>query len=347
MNTMNTRNAFPSSRIESFQALRFFGAMCVTVYHFTGLQGNCPFDFSNAVYLFYMISGFVVMLSTQTPEKKKYFLTRRLIRVLPLYWGLTVCTFAAGLLLPSVIGYRPEFPQLIKSLLFIPYARTTAKAGTAIRPIVGLGHTLQMEMLFYLFFLVSLHISHKYRGFIAAGFAAATALAGVLFPTKNPVIHFYTANSYVWVSFIIGMAVYGAYMLLKKQRNKQKTVLPWCAVAAAAAITVPSFIFKLSAWYSVFLFAVIFCAGLLWSVYGKKTPRALVKLGDISFSYYLLHYYPVTLCARALSVDTFSVRNLLLAAVISAACWGIAWVSWYIIENKLTGFLQKRMLRKP
>ena len=139
-------------RIDSLQALRFFGAMCITVYHFTGLQGNCPFEFSHAVYLFYLISGFVVMLSTESPDKKRYFLTRRLIRTLPLYWGLTVFTFIAGQFVPDLIGYKPTLEHLIKSLLFIPYRRTTAKAGSALRPIVGLGHTLQMEMLFYLLF---------------------------------------------------------------------------------------------------------------------------------------------------------------------------------------------------
>ena len=59
-----------SRRIDSLQLLRFLGAMCITLYHFTGLQGGCSFDFSRAVYLFYMISGFVVMLSTKSEDKK-------------------------------------------------------------------------------------------------------------------------------------------------------------------------------------------------------------------------------------------------------------------------------------
>ena len=124
------------ARIDAVQALRFLGAMCITVYHFTGLSGDCPFDFSHAVYLFYLISGFMIMLSTEQPEKKRYFMTRRLIRTLPLYWGLTVATFAAGQFMPSLIGYKPTVEQLIKSMLFIPFARTTAKAGAAILPIV-------------------------------------------------------------------------------------------------------------------------------------------------------------------------------------------------------------------
>ena len=323
--------------------------MCITVYHFTGLQGNCRFDFSHAVYLFYMISGFVVMLSTETPEKKKRFLTRRLIRVLPLYWGLTFATFAAGLLRPDVIGYTPGADQLIKSLLFIPFDCATAKMGTAIRPLVGLGHTLQMEMLFYVFFLLAIHVSHRYRGFIAAALSALTALAGAVFPTKNPVIHFYTANPYVWTSFIIGMAVYGGFFLLKKKEIRIPAKLPVSApcVGVPLAIALPSLLRDMGVWYDIALFAVVLIAGLLWAACGKQTPRLLTKLGDISYSYYLLHYYVAAVAVRLLGIDSFSIRNVLLVIPASAAAWGISWVSWYLIENKLSGLLQALLLKRP
>ena len=344
--TENKRFLLPD-RIDSLQALRFLGAMCITLYHFAGLQGACPFDFSRAVYLFYIISGFVVMLSTKKPEKKKYFLTRRLIRTLPLYWGLTVVTFAAGLVVPSVIGYKPTAEQLVKSLLFIPYQRTTAKAGNAIRPIVGLGHTLQMEMLFYVLFLVAMRVSHKYRGLLAAGFAAAVAAVGILVPAKNPVVHFYTANPYVWTSFIIGLALYGVFALLQKQELtvKHRAVPMAVSVAAAVLMAVPALSREHSVWYDIALFAAVFCAGLVWAACGGKTLRLPVTLGNVSFSYYLLHYYTVVLSARWLGIDSFSARNLLLALAVSAATWGLSWVSWYLIENKLTVFLQNRLIR--
>ena len=347
MNATQTRVFQLPDRIDSLQALRFLGAMCITVYHFTGLQGSCPFDFSHAVYLFYIISGFVVMLSTKKPEKKKYYLTRRLIRTLPLYWGLTVVTFFVGLAVPSVIGYRPTAGQLVKSLLFIPYQRTTAKAGNAIRPIVGLGHTLQMEMLFYLLFGLAMRISHKYRGVLAAVFAAAVALFGIFVSANSPVIHFYTVNTFVWVSFIIGLALYGVFSLLQK---KELTVrYRWApmavSVAVAVALAAPALLRETSVWYDIGMFAVVFCAGLIWSACGGTTHRLPVTLGNISFSYYLLHYYTVALAARRLGIDCFSVKNLLLAALVSAVTWGISWVSWYLIENKLTAFLQRHLIR--
>ena len=345
MNAMENKLFQLPDRIDSLQALRFFGALCITVYHFSGLQGSCPFDFSHAVYLFYMISGFVVMLSTREPEKKKYFLTRRLIRILPLYWGLTLFTFAAGLFFPSVVGYKPTAEQLVKSLLFIPFDRATAKGGSAIRPLVGLGHTLQMEMLFYLLFMIAMRLSHKYRGLAAAGFAAATALIGVFFPTKNPIIHFYTANPYVWSSFILGLAVYGVFRLLQKKEIKIKTSsAPVLFIVAACIAAVPAMICEISVWYDIFLFFVILCAGLVWSAYGRKTPKFSVSLGNISYSYYLTHYYFVTLGARLFGIDSFSLRNVLLAAAVCAFSWGAAWVCRFIAEKKIPGFLYSKLI---
>ena len=293
-----------------------------------------------------MISGFAAMLSTENPEKQKQFLLRRLIRLLPLYWGLTLATFAVGQFYPALIGYTPTAEQLIKSMLFIPFQRATAKAGTALRPIVGLGHTLQMEMLFYLLFWLSMRVSRKYRGLIAAGACAAVALTGAVFPTKQPVIHFFTANPYVWTSFIVGLAVYGAFRILRDRAPKVGSGrLPaFAAVFASLGLAVPVFLTETSVWYDIFMFAAVFTAGLVWAGCGFRSPAPLVKLGNVSYSYYLLHYYTVVFAARQLNITYFSFVNVLLAVLVSAATWGISWVSWKLIEQRLTLFLQARLL---
>ncbi len=343
---MTNRFELPK-KIESLQALRFIGAMCITVYHFSGLSGDCRFDFSHAVYLFYMISGFVVLLSTERAEKQKHFLLRRLIRILPLYWGLTAATFIAGNIVPDFIGYRPTVAQLLMSMFFIPFRRDTAAAGSALRPIVGLGHTLQMEMLFYVLFLIAMLISRKYRGLICAVFCAGVAAIGVFLPTKNPVIHFYTANPYVWASFIIGIALYGLFRFLsgKGISLKYRAVPASVTVALSLALAAVTLTCDRSVWFDILMLTIVFCAGLVWSSCGLKTPGILVKLGNVSFSYYLLHYYTVTLAARLLHIDSFSIVNVLAALLVSAATWGLSWVSWYLIENKLTRRLTSLLIR--
>ena len=233
-------------------------------------------------------------------------------------------------------------------MLFIPYSRTTAKAGSAIRPIVGLGHTLQIEMLFYVCFLISMRIRHKYRGPIAACFCVVFAVIGRWIPKSLAAPHFYTANPWTWVSFLIGMGIYGLVAAAEKREivvRKPKTAAMLTAAAAFGA-AVPVFFVSLPVWYDVLMFALVLLAGLIWAVCGLKSPLALTYLGNMSFSYYLLHYYIVTLSARYFGIDSFSFRNILLALLMSAAAWGVSWVSYKLIEEKICGVLVGCFLKK-
>lgn len=334
-------------RIDSIQALRFFGAMSITVYHFGRIWEGIYFDFSYAVVLFYIVSGFVAMLSTRDKSRKKLFMTRRLVKVLPLYWGLTAATFLAGLVVPSVIGYTPQISQLIKSLLFIPFARSTAKGAVAVRPIVGLGHTLQLEMLFYLFFFIAQRISHKYRGITATVFCAIAALAGRFIYCENVVFSFYFTKTYVWISFAAGIIIYCIFELIEKKLPRFRP-LPGAVISLVlfAVSGIPLFVMETDILYSVVVFSLALVSAVLWSAAGLKTPRILIKCGDISFSYYLLHYYIVTLAGKYLGVTGLSFRNIVLLLIVSAVTWAVSWVCWYIVENRISGGLNRIILNK-
>ena len=159
-------------------------------------------------------------------------------------------------------------------------------------------------------------------------------------------IHFYTANPYVWTSFIAGLTIYGVFALLQKKETViQNGRIPVIGAAVmSTALGASAFLRETSVWYHIAFFAVILILGLVITACGYRTPKYVVKLGNISYSYYLLHYYTVSIAARYLGIDCFSLRNVLLALLICAATWGISWGSWYLIENKLTRYLQKAIL---
>ena len=81
--------------------------------------------------IFFVISGFIMSV-TSRDSRPGEFAARRLIRIVPLYWLLTI-TLAAAVLI------RPQFfrttvmsgTYLIKSLLFIPYANP-GQSGTLV-----------------------------------------------------------------------------------------------------------------------------------------------------------------------------------------------------------------------
>ena len=135
-------------QISQIQILRFFSALFVSFYHF-GFLDPLGRDYDiwlvNGVFIFYAISGFVIMLSTE--KGTSHFMTKRLIRLLPLYWFLTVATFLAMLIVPNVFPYKPTIVELFKSLFFIPYAHQSTSLTNAVFPIVSMGHTVKTTML--------------------------------------------------------------------------------------------------------------------------------------------------------------------------------------------------------
>lgn len=110
------------------QVLRFFSALAVSLFHVGFLDSLGP-DYNvwlvNGVFVFYAISGYVTMLSTERRTEK--FMLKRIIRIMPLYWFLTLVTFMAMKLIPSIFPYNPSVVELLKSLFLIPYShRATA-----------------------------------------------------------------------------------------------------------------------------------------------------------------------------------------------------------------------------
>ena len=87
-------------------------------------------------------------------NNEKFFLLKRIFRIVPLYWILTLGVFALAIFVPDVLNNTTaNIVHLIKSLFFIPFD----KNGTGHFPILFLGWTLNFEVIFYfLFSLVSL-----------------------------------------------------------------------------------------------------------------------------------------------------------------------------------------------
>lgn len=115
---MNTKN-FHENHFKNIQALRGIAALFVLLEHVRFL--NCG---AFGVDIFFCISGFMIMFSTH--EDQKGFLPRRLIRILPLYYLMTLGTYALLIIFPSMFEQTRANPVfLVKSLLFIPLISET------------------------------------------------------------------------------------------------------------------------------------------------------------------------------------------------------------------------------
>src|SRR5690606_14627525 len=130
---------------------------------------------STGVALFFVISGFVMAHAVppaRGPVAARAFILRRLARIAPLYWLATL----AWTVHLAVDGAPPDYWDLARSLFFIPYA----DHGGALRPVLGLGWTLNFEMYFYALFALGLLLSGRWGAVALSALIAASVSVGGL-----------------------------------------------------------------------------------------------------------------------------------------------------------------------
>jgi hypothetical protein len=157
-------------KLGNIQILRGFAALAVIMYHIVndasisqgininlfdslGHWGFCGVD------VFFVISGFVMVESQRNrPTNSFEFLKARMIRIIPLYWLLTLCYWIFALIAPRYFPHIVATPSWLFSSLFF----SSSALGFG-KPIIGQGWTLEFEMLFYLIFAASLWLRNSSR----------------------------------------------------------------------------------------------------------------------------------------------------------------------------------------
>lgn len=141
-------------RFQSVQIMRAVAVLMVMIHHIGNIS-NAPQVVRDAipgalyfgyagVDLFFVISGFIISHVTRRPNLEAgEFMAKRVVRILPMYWGITLLLAAVALLKPGMVPVRGEefLRYLSESMALIP---------TPVRPLLGVGWTLQHEFIFYI-----------------------------------------------------------------------------------------------------------------------------------------------------------------------------------------------------
>lgn len=354
-------NDFHENRFESIQALRGIAAIFVVLEHIRFL--NCG---AFGVDIFFCISGFMIMYTTH--KTTAHFFQKRLIRIVPFYSLMTLGTYLLLLLFPSMFEQtKPHFSYLIKSLFFIPFDI----GGGIVQPLLRIGWTVNCEMFFYFLFWISFHISHKYRGMICSLLLSLIVffyyLLAYFFPYSFPYLsssnwiplQFY--SNPIMLEFSLGIFCYYIAYWLYQHLNipssqsylfKRKRFLSYSCllfsfclllILALSKSSINILGFRRIFYWGIPALLIVLCffiIGLSFSI-----PKWLVKLGDISFSIYLIHYYPILFLDRI--IFDFSVYNptAFLGVVFSILLVVLlSYIAWYLIEKQFTKWLYKKFL---
>lgn len=291
-----------SGQLWSIQYLRAFAALVVLAYHVTWHFKCSQYVYMAAVDLFFIISGFVIWISTSGRGMTvKEYMWRRFMRVVPLYWVVTLASCLLYLCNRHwARGEEVTWPYLGLSLAFWPYFRSTG----AVAPIVAPGWTLNLEMLFYLLFAMALPQRNEWRRVAAVALAlAGIVLQGVWMGRDYPPL--YAWSRPVIMEFAAGLCLGYAYLRgwLKPGSHG------WWLVALAMVL----FMLQVNqprpygVWRLLYFGVpnLLLAGGLLMLERGGRLPRwrFFAHLGDASYSMYLWHVqlmYVLLLCCDLL-----------------------------------------------
>lgn len=355
--------------ITTIHALRGLAALAVVLAH-----TNYPFFGSissqfQAVSIFFVISGFIVAYITQHGTEN--FLVRRVFRILPVYWLLTIFALVwyslgqldwlALLVSHPVEGLRqvksvllnPDFrPYLVKSLLLIPYPDPNTQAFTVF---VGPGWTLTIECLFYGMFAIFAVVG-RIPAFLAIGAFFIGCNLFRIFGDGHGIFGFYGKLESLYI--VAGFGVYWLWAKADKALGMSKNVLKIgaCVTAALLFFTNTPFAYSQTSaiWNNVLQYIwhllpplVVLVALLMHTAGIRCAAKPIVFLGDISYSLYLVHTIVLATFERyATSYPVLDFRHGILgmALAVAISCL-LAWVLHVGFEKPIIRF-GKRFVRE-
>jgi exopolysaccharide production protein ExoZ len=350
----------PRPRVESLQILRALAATLVLFSHSArevaplvsetlpgfALQKGGQFG----VDVFFVISGFIMVYVTMGNPKSQptagNFLIRRGIRVIPLYWIFTTLTvvmsfMAGGSKNHSDTGWK----YILSSYLFWPARRSDGH----VTPALGVGWTLNFEMFFYVVFALGILAfgRNAWRG--AAIALASLVIFGMFLPHEYSPVWYFTRP--ILLEFLAGIVL--ALVFLSGRRLHWALALAmsgagWVWWYLGTSVPDPADTYMRVVMWGVPAMLIVFGFMLSSVPVDSLLPgplrRLLVKVGDCSYSTYLIHMFVVrtgmiVIDRVAPGLRAYEVVCVLLLATVATA---VAYVCHLFLEKPLTAALDRR-----
>ena len=302
--------------------------------------------------LFFLISGFVMTFTAaQRALTRLDFLKRRVVRIVPLYWSMTLATAVLIFVAPVLTrDSRFAWSDLFTSLTFIPHYNV-GKAGS-ISPIIKLGWTLNYEMFFYLVFAAVLPLKPWLR--TASSLLVFAVLIALETAARSPFVLLAFWGRPITLEFIAGCAV--AVLYTRGPWPKAPAALWWGVLALGVIAFVGLGEFQDEQIDRVFTRGLpalaILVPILALERQGAVTFRRGVAhyLGDASYSIYLAHLYAVVgfrvLCDKLhLPITTPLAVFVFILACVAVGVGGGCLV-YQFVERPLTNAARRIFLKR-
>ncbi|MBP7704552.1 MAG: acyltransferase [Caulobacter sp.] len=317
----------------SIQHLRGLAALAVALFHACQWTPTAFGIGEAGVDVFFVISGFVMWTVTSahavTPGA---FIRKRLIRVAPLYWLVTLGLVAAALIAPA--RFSEVDPQPLHVLLSLGFIQHVNPAGLPF-PVLTPGWTLNYEAVFYVIFAGTLLLPESRR---LAGLTMAlivVSLSGFVWREAYQ----YLLNP-LFLEFAAGACI---------GRMAQEKILPdrtigWVLLGAGLILLVILWQSRIdpALWRPMIWGApaalVVAGAVSVEADGGWPRWRAFDLLGDSSYSLYLTHQLTI-----GAVVMTFGAWRAAFVPVAVLAAAGVGVAIYLLLEKPMLAFLRRRL----
>jgi len=314
----------------SIQILRGLAALLVVIYHssikYDQSYGGHVFHFGNiGVDIFFIISGYVMsLIYSKRKLGFRLFFIDRVRRILPLYWLLTLVAYAAYLLYPSLVNSSGGETYILESFLLWPVDG---------KFLIQNGWTLSFEFYFYLLFAAASLIFGHY---------IYSVILILTLPILASLFNVDWANNFL-ENTIVYEFVYGiiAYYILEYIKN-----IYWKATwFLLTVLVIFYFIAGRAGSDGLVAFILVVSLGAIniskLSVERSSVLRLLNRLGDSSYSLYLVHVFSLVVLSKLyryiVGLDSF-------VLFVSVLCVGSILAGWFVyclIEKPIDQYLKK------
>jgi exopolysaccharide production protein ExoZ len=292
--------------------------------------------------LFFVISGFIMWYTaTSRDEPTRTFISKRILRIVPLYWLITTIVLAIVVVRPNLMKSASfDAAHVIASYTFVAWPHPKLDHFW---PVVVPGWSLNYEMPFYLLVALSLHVGRKWRALLVCSSLAGLVAIGLI-AQPGTLLAFYTDP--ILLDFVYGTLIgvlYTSQSKIKIGRGVALALL--CAGIASFALLGPMSTNESRALLWGLPMACLFAGCINLPAFLPNRPFAL--LGDASYSIYLTQFCTIGPLARLLKPLAGEELHILAGIGIALFAVAIGALTYYLVERPLIHIGRKLLNRRP
>ena len=260
--------------------LRFIAAISVAVFHFYAIPDIKVQNWYKVILgyghigvpIFFIISGYCILIALEHSKTSLAFITRRFFRIFPPYWFSLLVTAAVIFIFKYLKGINslsviPKSPKDVVATLFL-----LTDPITSVKNINWVYWTLPYEIFFY----IVIYLCSYFKGL---GFTIVLIFISAITCILPVSYHGFLSYFRFWPYFCLGASL---YKILHGSRDER----PLSFVLMAFTLADFYFVHESLLYCAVAIVVVLL---IIYSYFKPIKSNALTKLGDLSYSIYLLH----------------------------------------------------------